>query len=392
MGLINTVKDFFKRNKSNKNFSNLFTELKNNIKEAPSRERYEILEAYSKSPWLRAVTSKIANTVGSAKMELYFKGKKIKGNHEIKKLLDKMNPFLPGSMSRELIQLYQDLIGEAYILKERNKKGKVVELFPINPVDVRELPDNPLTGYYKVYVGNGEMKVPARDIISLKNVDPIKPYGRGTGLAHTLGDEIDIDEFSSKFIKNFFYNNARPDILISGKGYSDLSKEDTKRLEQKWLEKNKGFSNAYKPFFLSREVNVTQLTQSFDNMQLTKLRASERDYMIQIFGVPPEQLGIIENSNRATIESAELIYSKHVVKPRLNRLEEMLNLYLVSEWGDNYKIKFENPEPIDSEMIRKLIEETPDIFTIDELRDLARLSPVEGGEEFYESLEEREVK
>ena len=52
-------------------------------------------------------------------------------------------------------------------------------------------------------------------------------------------------------------------------------------------------------------------------MTFTELRSFERDAIIQTFNVPPELVGVIENSNRATIEAALTIMAIQVIVPRL---------------------------------------------------------------------------
>ena len=52
------------------------------------------------------------------------------------------------------------------------------------------------------------------------------------------------------------------------------------------------------------------------------MRKFLRDTIYQTYGIPPEVLGIIENSNRATADAAMYIYGILVLTPRLNKMRE----------------------------------------------------------------------
>jgi len=80
-------------------------------------------------------------------------------------------------------------------------------------------------------------------------------------VAEALADELDTDEFAAKFTKSFFFNRARPDLVIFRKDLDreeakrlerdfvdnlvifrkDLDREEAKRLERDFVDKNRGF-------------------------------------------------------------------------------------------------------------------------------------------------------
>jgi hypothetical protein len=37
---------------------------------------------------------------------------------------------------------------------------------------------------------------------------------------------------------------------------------------------------------------------------------------MQVYGIPPEKLGIVENSNRSTIDSADYLFAKSILVPQ----------------------------------------------------------------------------
>lgn len=360
----------------------------------PARGTHEILEAYNELPWLRAVVNKVSRSVASTGWHLYVvtdKGKAIKAanvqyadfearkrylkqqgtikeitDHPLLDLLNYGNRVMTGFTVRQLVQIYLDLTGEAFLLKERDKAGIPVALLPIPPDWVISIPteDRP---YYRVSHRGFNEEIPERDVLYISEPNPVDPYGRGSGMARSLADELETDEYAAKHTKAWFYNRARPDVIISAEG---LTPEDTRRLEQDWLNKNQGFWRVYKPYFLSKKVDVQTLNQTFENMQLVELRKYERDTIIHVYGVPPEILGIIESSNRSTIEASDYLFSRWVVQPRLELLRSYMQERLVPEFDDRLILEYDNPVPEDKEYALRVAQAAPWSLTVNEWREL----------------------
>jgi hypothetical protein len=106
---------------------------------------------------------------------------------------------------------------------------------------------------YKIQIGGKDVDVPGSEIIAFNEPDPANPYWRGAGVAEALADELDTDEFAAKFTKSFFFNRARPDLVIFRK---DLDREEAKRLEQDFVDKNRGFWRAFNPYLMPGELQI----------------------------------------------------------------------------------------------------------------------------------------
>jgi len=312
--------------------------LKSENRKPPDRGTVGMLAAYNRSPWVRAVTSKISSVVGSTRWRIYATRKtgtergwvkvprlQLSGvtssdarrkivdipdglelveiyDHPALDLLNSPNTGFPGTVSRSVTQLYKELTGEAFwLLNFESFGGRSI------PVSFEIIPPNWVVGiptptkkYFTIDPQEGSTKaidVPMEYIIWFNNPNPADLYGRGSAHMRSLGDEIDTDEFASKHVRSWFYNSARPDLLIYGR---DLNRTDTDVLEAKWMQKLQGYLRAHRPFFLKAAVEVKDLSHKFSDMQMIDLRKWERDLIIHVRGVPPEIFGIIENSNRAT--------------------------------------------------------------------------------------------
>ena len=118
--------------------------------EAPARASRDLLELYHTNPRLNAVRI-IANKCASTDLFLYDRAdfRKNKSNaeviekHEIYDLLENPCPAdrdLTGWTVRYFVFACYTLVGEAYLLKVRDARGKVIALQPVAPSGVVQTP------------------------------------------------------------------------------------------------------------------------------------------------------------------------------------------------------------------------------------------------------------
>src|SRR5712692_2224971 len=304
----------------------------------PRRRREEYLKGYSELPWLRAIVHRVAFSVAAQPWNLYVQrpnGKKEKYEqpHPLRTMLtDGIPGVLSGFNIVMLTQMWWDLVGDAFWVLRRNNAGVPVEAWPIPPHWVLAIPYQitPNDQVYRIQLPNGtQAMVPSSEVVWFKDVDPLNPYMRGTSTAVALGDEFNTDELASKYVSRFFYNSARPDLIVTADG---LTPETVKRLDEEWNRKNQGVWNAFRTFFLNKKVDIKELQTNFQHMQLIELRKSERDTIIHVYGIPPEILGILEHSNRATIEAADYHFGRWVLHPRLTQFDLMMNFMVRREY------------------------------------------------------------
>jgi hypothetical protein len=202
-----------------------------------------------------------------------------------------------------------------------------------------------------------------------KDPDPVNPYGRGSGQARSLGDELEIDEYAAKHSKNFFYNRARPDIIVSG---DTISRDDADRLKTQWLNEHQGFWNSFKPIFFSRKVDIKEMTQSMESTQMTQLRRMERDAVIQVYGIPPEKLGVVGESKRSTIAAADLFWTKDVVQPRVELMRATMQKWLAPQFDERLILDYLTPVIRDEEFNLEVMKSAAWSYTVNDWRKAAQ--------------------
>ncbi len=388
----------------------------------PARGTRELIAAYREQPWLRAVTNRIARGVASMRWGVYVRASEpVKpagrmaptwrwgvdravrdsalqspnregrakrmaqlqragvlrevADHPMLELLQRPNPMMTGHTALQVTQVWLDIKGEAFWLVSYAPDGTPNGLWPVPPHWVQAVP-NTGAPYFVVSTGSVQMKLDPSAVIWLRDIDPSNPYGRGAGVAESLGDELETDEYAAKYLKAWFFNNATPSMLVSFE-----TNATTKQLEEardKWEQSHRGVHNAHRAHFAAGKMNAVKLDTSFRDQQLLELRRMHRDTVIQVFGVPPEAVGVIENSNRATIDGAGYMYAIGVEHPRCEFLRSELAHQLLPKFkgGDAALLECELSTPQDQTRRLEVMKAQPAGFLLNEFRCEAGYDPL----------------
>jgi len=342
---------------------------------APPLESNYALLAYEKNPTLQSVCDKVAFMVATNGFKIYKKSTKggstdfAVGNARAEALLSSPNSFMTKTDFFSFMTIARDLVGSCYVYKMR-AGDRIIGLYPMIPQNVTYLPESKK---YRINLvkGGAFFDIPESDISIYKKISIQNPYSdSGVGIGTALAYDVDILQKAKLFIQKFFYNDATPPFIISLEG---AAPEQVERFKEDWNIKHKGILNKFIPNFTNTKATVTQLATDFKSMQMSQIQKDQRDAIINSFGIPPELLGILENSNRATIESALFIMYTSVVWPRLISLCEWLDKALITE-PDLYFWPIDN-SPKDKDFLLKIIATNRRDFSRNEIREIAGFDP-----------------
>jgi SPP1 gp7 family putative phage head morphogenesis protein len=369
----------------------------------PRRGTRELLLAYARLPWVHSVVKRISSDVAGVPLRLYrvrrAGAKDIRrtapgpirkamvqdatragdlepiDNHPLLELWRTWNPALGGHASRMALQAWLDLVGEGFAVKERNQLGQPLELWPIPPHWIADTPSAASPAFRASYMGWNRL-LPEPEVLWCKMPNPENPYARGTGLGEALGDELDIDEASTKLLRNWFFNSAIPPVIIN---LPETGPEEAERFKERVFAEHGGPTKANRLMVTNAlTMDVKQLTPTFKEQEIPELRAAAKEIVVQVFNVPPECMGIIENSNRATIDAADYLYTKGVLCPRLDFLVAALEPLLADYGDESLVLDYVSPVAEDKEYKRQVFLQAPaGTFTRNEYRALAGETPVE---------------
>jgi hypothetical protein len=347
----------------------------------PARGTQEFLAIYETNPWVRGVAGKVAKEVGITEWTLERNDRAnaspVPTTHPLYTLLNAPNPFLGRSAVYRVTQLALDLVGDMFLLKQRNALGLTAALWPIPPHWVAETP-TPSVPFYRVAWRSWQAILPESELLWIHDASPLDPYRRGSGIIRALGDEIETDEYASKHAKQLFFNRARPDYVVMDPGAGEA---EIRIHERAWMNRLQGLFKAHRPYFANRELKFWQPTEAnLENLTLVPLRTHERDIQLQCWGMPPEQMGIVTDSNRSTIDASDYIFQRRLIEPRRQFLAEELTLKLAVEFDPRIVIEFVSTVPEDKDQKLAVMKAAPWAWTMNEWREFAGDEPVRGPE------------
>ena len=357
--------------------------------EPPPKSTEDFLRA--NQSWVYACTKVIANEIANIPIKLFQKkGDKVEEipEHELLDLLYKVNSFTTKFDHLRLTQTYLELAGEAPWFLDLDTDGKPQAIILLRPDRLQvKFDSKTIIGGYTYLVDpirRTTVELKPQEVILLKEpslLNPLRGYSTLNAIIHTYN----IDEFSEKWNENFFYNSARPDVVVSTD--QKLTENILRKLRSQWEKVFRGIKKAGHVVFMHAGLKADILSRSAKDMDFVKQMNFSRDKILAIFGVPKPVLGITEDVNRANAETAAYIFARWTIKPKMRKLVEQLNEFLVPLYGDDLFLDFEDPVPEDSE---KKIKEYESALkhgykTPNEIREFENLLPYKGGDQFYMS-------
>ncbi len=318
------------------------------------------LGAMSAQSTLFAIVDRIASSIAATTWRLY-RGTgdnrtEVK-QHPALTVWNKPNPFYTQSEFVETIQQHYELTGEWWWTISRSDllagAGPPVELWPVRPDRMRPVkhPFKYITGY--VYgVGTDETPLRLDQVIFNKRPNPLDPY-RGIGPIGTLLVDIEGEAAASAFNTQFFRSGAEPGGIIEVDHH--LTDPEFNEMVSRWEAQHKGVGNAHRVAVLEEaEWKDRRYTQR--DMQFEQLRRFSRETFRQAWWFPKPLLGDVEDVNRANAEAAEVVFSRWLLVPRLNKLRTSLNddyLPMFGSLGQGYEFDYDPVIPPNATELRE---------------------------------------
>jgi len=341
----------------------------------PQRGSIELLAAYLVSPPFRSVVERISQAFASVPYYVHTRGAEDDFNAPICQLIKRYNRQLIGSQGRQLEQIYLDILGESIVIMLPISGPQRYELYPVSPtwVTVEQTDEGEL--YIVRIPGRGEFRFPAPMVAHRRTVDPTNPYGRTRGAGYAVADEIEADEYASKHSKAYFYNSMKPEFIMTVKGTESQARD----MKAKLADQHQGFRKAWSPMVTSAELTLHELTRKLGDEKIVELRKSYSDIIRWTYGIPPEIVGIVDNSNRATAKEADHFLGKYVVEPRAVAYQEAV-LHFYGEAFGNPDLRHVSSIPREFDRQDEIRSRHAHHFTRNEVRMAAGHDPVSDGD------------
>ena len=334
--------------------------------------------------WVYAAVNAIARRVAGVPLRLYRRGGGELKEHPLLGLLSRPNPILTGRQLRYTLVTHLELTGMAFLLVAEDALGRPAELWPLSPAELIEIqsgPDTtrPITAF--VFQGPRGRRVSYRpeQILYFRHPSP-RSLVYGASPIEAMAHAFDIDLAVRVYQRNFFSNAARPEVVLSTD--QRLSDEEARRILTAWRQKHQGLRHVFEPTILDGGLKLTPLSFSAKDFEFMALAGWTRDNILAAYGVPAGKLGLIEDVNRASALSIDITFNSECVKPRLDLMEDVWQVFLAPSFGDDLVLRHDNPVPTDRAQAHREAMQQLDrgVITVNEYRELLGRQPVAWGE------------
>lgn len=246
-------------------------------------------------------------------------------------VLRKPNSYQTAAQFRECWALSKLTRGNTYVLKRRDARGVVNEMFVLNPDRVMPMVSDAGMVYYQLQTDAlnslpqdypaDQLIVPASEIIHDRCMTIYHPLIGIPPLAAAHWPAIK----NMKIMRSatqFFANNAQPGGLLSAP--AGMSETDAKKIQEYW---NTNFSgeNTGKVAIIGADMKFTSFAvRSVDSQMIEQMRYSD-EQICQAFGVPPYKVGIGTIPGGMGVDGLNQLYYSDALQKHIEHMESLLD-------------------------------------------------------------------
>lgn len=248
---------------------------------------------------------------------------------------NKPNDFFTPSLLVESFQQHLELVGEGW-LTVAYAGNRPIELWPVRPdrmAPVRD-PRKFIIGYTYRSPDGELVPLKLNEVLPMRRPAPWDPY-RGAGAVQTILNNIYGAKYAAEWNTRFFQNNATPAGVIELP--TNLTEDQWEEFQLRWAESHRGVSNAHSVAILEYGAKYVDVKLSQKDMDFVQLRQVSREEIREAFGIHGHMIGLSESVNRANADAGEASFARWLIKPRAERIKDMLNgpfLKLFGPMGD----------------------------------------------------------
>ncbi|OLN21716.1 phage portal protein [Domibacillus antri] len=344
-------------------------------------------EGFERNVWVYRCVMATARSAASIPILLYQKkGKELVEieQHPLLELLNKPNNHESAIDFREKLIAFLLLSGNAYMEMNGPNRGAPTELWSWRPDRVTIVPGGDYIRAFRYSVSGKETDIPYEKIVHSKFFAPLDDF-YGMGPIQVARQTIDMDNATAEWNTSLTQNHAAPSGFL--KTASSLSEPQYNRLKMMIRKMFGGKQNAGKAHLLEGGLEWQQLGLSPKDMDFINSRKMTREEICAVFGVPPQIVGIQDNSTYSNYQEARTAFYMETVLPTLEKLISGWNHKLAPLFGDNLVISYD----IDRIEALQEISDTKwtrlggmkDILTVNEIREAIGYEAIDGGNVRY---------
>jgi HK97 family phage portal protein len=275
-----------------------------------------------------------------------------------------------------LVSLLMD--GNSFTRIFRDGRGDIANLIVLDPTKVEILRSKEGELVYR-YDGGIGGDIPSRDMLHVTEIK--RPgYLRGVSRVNELKDSIGLSAALQSFASRFFGQGAVTSGVIEVPGA--LTSEQAKNLVDSFESKHSGYRKSHRPGLLSAGAKYVKTGVNPDEAQMLESRKLAIEEMARIFRVPPAMIGVTTPGamSYSSVEQNSINFVIHTLRPYLVKIEDAYSRLLP---GGAF-LKFNVDGLLRGDFATRVQGYSTGLqagfYSVDDVRRLEDLSPVDGGE------------
>ena len=300
------------------------------------------------------------------------------------KILEKPNVAQDISMFSIVHQTISTLAmhGNAFVLVDRDRQGRPIQLTPIHPEKVKVEMDNGKKCFMLMTKkGQYDRKITTYNMLhlvwyqypgSLTGISPLRANGNTYGLALAM----------ERHLSQFYGQGGTPSSVLETD--RDLTAEQATVLKETWLNNH---NRNRKPAVLTGGLKWKAISAAAGN-ELIEARDQITHEIARVFRIPAHLLLAKDGSNvYSNLESNGLAFIRHTLLPWIRRIEDSFTTLLP---GKQF-VRLDTDEYARGDQLSRVrsfqVAISSGMMTPNEARSKLDLEPYEGGDKFYIGLQ-----
>ena len=281
----------------------------------------------------------VARNMAMAKLKAYVveNGKWIElEDHWLNDLMDRPNGWMSENDLWDYSSVSLNTAGAFFweLRRASNRLGgPVIEVKPLPPhrVTILANEEGDVIGYEYMPPNSEKRQLSVDQVLRVdypNTLDPTRPYNP---LA-TVYREMGMDNEASRFLEEFFQNNAMPSFVLSTD--QDITPKQAQQAEERWYAKvGRRMRRFMGTVVLGHGVKPEPIQPNFKDMEFSALRTLTETRICAAFGVDPVLLptgtGIEEGTTKANFQEARRHLWDNTIIPLLKKIESKINRELL---------------------------------------------------------------
>ncbi len=291
---------------------------------------------YKAQLWVGVVIRKLAG--GTARLPFGVQLEERLGKRAERGILDDLlrrpNPQLSGHAMWRWISSMYDIYGEAFLIKIRDARGRVRELWPMHPANiiVRRSDEDGRLKYQYAAGGAVQSGFPEWDEADVVAFLAFNPDTMTRGLSNLEGLRMTLinEDASRRATQAFWQNGARPGVILEHPG--ELKGDALSRLQQQYDAGLQGPEGYGKTKVLEEGMKANMIALNLEEMQYIESRKLNREEVCSSYDVPPPAVHILDRATFSNITEQLRSMYRDTMAPRNEFFESVIDEQLVTDF------------------------------------------------------------